>query len=300
MTKLSELVRRSNTFKPLTKILEDVHRMAQVQKEQLRATLLSDPKHLDPKRLNRYELQHFSQNGEDGIIAEIFHRISTEGKVFVEIGAGDGLENNTAYLLIQGWTGFWFDAGPTYKRMQENASRYITANRVVVSEEFLTAENVAATLERVGVPKQIDLLSVDIDRNTSFVWKALAAWRPRAAIIEYNPAFSPSDSWEVSYQPKLAWNGTLYYGASLLKLEEIGREMGYVLVGCGMAGVNAFFVREDLVGDKFCAPFTARNHYEPPRHYLSTQRVFKQGFDDCELVGQYGAIAKQGRNGKLV
>jgi hypothetical protein len=84
-----------------------------------------------------------------------------------------------------------------------------------------------------------------------------------------------------------------------LKLEEIGREMGYALVGCGMAGVNAFFVREDLVGDKFCAPFTARNHYEPPRHYLSTQRVFKQGFDDCELVGQAGAIAKQGRNGKL-
>ena len=43
------------------------------------------------------------------------------------------------------------------------------------------------------------------------------------------------------------------------------------LVGCCVAGINAFFVREDLVGDLFCTPFTAENHYEPPRYYLGSR-----------------------------
>jgi hypothetical protein len=50
-----------------------------------------------------------SQNGEDGIIAEIFSRIGCTDRIFVEIGAGDGLVNNTAYLLFRGWQGFWFE-----------------------------------------------------------------------------------------------------------------------------------------------------------------------------------------------
>jgi hypothetical protein len=31
--------------------------------------------------------------------------------------------------------------------------------------------------------------------------------------------------------------------------------------------VNAFFVRMDLAAGLFCDPFTAENHYEPPRYF---------------------------------
>lgn len=301
MTNLSELLRKIEVLKPLTKILEDVSRSVQVQRESLRINLLSDPKHDDPKRLNRYELRYFSQNGEDGIIAEILHRIGTRSRVFAEIGAGDGLENNTAFLLLQGWTGFWFDAGQTFKQLEKNAARHIAANRLVAREEFLTAENVADVMTRAGVPHDIDVLSVDIDRNTSYVWKALAAWRPRMVIVEYNASFPPTISWQVQYQPARAWNGSLYYGASLLYLEELGREMGYTLVGCDFSGVNAFFVRDDLVGDRFCAPYTAVNHFEPARHYLCTKRAFVQGFEDCEFEASdpSNELAVQNSNGKV-
>jgi hypothetical protein len=281
---MKKLVRGMSAVRPLVTILEDLSRSFQVQKELLRVTLLSDPKHQDPKRLNRYEMRHFSQNGEDGVIAEIFNRIGTTNKIFAEIGAGNGLENNTAYLLLKGWTGFWFDAGKTFQQIGKNAEKYIAAKRVVATESFLTAENIAQVLDKVGVPHDLDLLSVDIDRNTSYVWRALSAWKPRAVIVEYNPAFAPSDSWEVHYKATLAWNETMYYGASLLRLEGIGRDMGYTLVGCDLAGVNAFFVREDLVEDKFCAPFTAANHFEPARHFLATKNPFPKGFDDCELT----------------
>ena len=284
MSVFSSLARKIRVLGELVTIPAGMRRSVEVQRELLRMTILSDLKYHDPKRLNRYELRHFSQNGEDGIIAEIFHRIGTSTRIFAELGVGDGMENNSAYLLLQGWTGFWFEGGPSVADIRKNAARFIAANRLVVAEAFLTAENVAETLEKHGVPKELDLLSVDIDRNTSYAWAALSAWRPRAAIIEYNPSFAPTDSWEIEYQPSLTWDGTMYFGASLLRLEEIGRRMGYLLVGCDLAGVNAFFVREDLAGDLFCSPYAAQNHFEPARHYLTGTRSFSQGFGDCAVA----------------
>jgi hypothetical protein len=44
------------------------------------------------------------------------------------------------------------------------------------------------------------------------------------------------------------WDGTDYYGASLGALRRLGAALGYRLVHTELAGVNAFFVREDLIG----------------------------------------------------
>jgi hypothetical protein len=52
------------------------------------------------------------------------------------------------------------------------------------------------------------------------------------------------------------------------KFREVISAGRYVLVGCGIAGVNAFFVRNNLVGSKFHEPFTAENHYQPVRYFL--------------------------------
>ena len=60
----------------------------------------------------------------------------------------------------------------------------------------------------------------------------------------------------------------MLFGASLKAFEKLAQEIGYRLVGCDLTGSDAFFVREDLVGKKFCEPFTAENHYEPMRYYL--------------------------------
>ena len=63
----------------------------------------------DDKRLEPAGYKVFSQGDEDGVIAEIFRRIGTTDRRFVEFGCGDGLENNTAYLLFQGWSGLWLE-----------------------------------------------------------------------------------------------------------------------------------------------------------------------------------------------
>jgi hypothetical protein len=65
--------------------------------------------------------------------------------------------------------------------------------------------------------------------------------------------FKPPIEFIVKYEAKKAW---------------LGSSKGYKLVGCNFLGANAFFVRQDLVKEKFQEPFTAENHYEPPRYYL--------------------------------
>ncbi len=95
--------------------------------------------------------------------------------------------------------------------------------------------------------------------------EAISQIDPRVVIIEYNAVFRPPVGVVADYDPNFVWDGTSYYGASLKALESLGSKKGYVLVGCSISGINAFFVRGDLAGDKFCVPFTAENHFEPPR-----------------------------------
>jgi hypothetical protein len=230
--------------------------------------LLSRPRYRDSKRLNRHELRVCSQNGEDGSIAEIFRRIGTGNRFFVEFGASDGVENNTALLLRQGWSGLWIDADTAaVNKAKETFARYIADGKLTVLEEFITAENIEGLFRKGKVPEEFDLLSIDIDRNDYHVWEKISHYRPRVAVIEYNSGIPPTMSWVIPYDPKaFGWNefGT-GNGASLKALEELGARKGYRLVGCELCGVNSFFVRNDLVGDHFAAPYTAENHFEPFR-----------------------------------
>ena len=75
--------------------------------------------------------------------------------------------------------------------------------------------------------------------------------------MEYNPAHVRARVIVTSYE-----------GASLKAMEILGKKKGYSLVACDFLGVNAFFVRDDLLEDKFCAPYTSENHFEPQRLFL--------------------------------
>ena len=243
--------------------------------------LHENPKYSEPGRLNRYERQVFSQAGEDGIIDEIFTRVGTTNQFFVEFGVGNGLENNTTCLLTKGWRGYWIEARDEWVRHIERDFRdLLDTKQLVVQQAFITAENIESLFEAANVPNEFDLLSIDVDGNDYWVWKAIASYNPRVVVVEYNALFGPDVRWAMRYNPAAIWNRTSYHGASLKSLEALGEEKGYRLVGCSFAGVNAFFVRHDLVGDTFCAPFTAENHYEPARYHLVRTVGHPRGFGD--------------------
>lgn len=230
---------------------------------------LQQPRYQEPKRLLVHGHKVYSQNDEDGLLAEILRRVGAPARRFVEIGVQTGVECNSTNLLLEGWSGVWIDGGAGhFPAIRQRFGQLIDAGRLQALCEYVTPENVNALLRAACGGNEVDVLSIDIDMADYWVWKALEL-RPRVLMIEYNASWRPPAAIVVPYDAQRRWDGTNYFGASLGALEKLGREKGYSLVGCCFAGVNAFFVRDDLVGDRFCAPFTAVNHYEPPRYYLN-------------------------------
>ena len=185
------------------------------------------PRYGDPKRLLRHAFQVCSQNGEDGMIHEIFRRISTQSRIFVEIGVGDGRECNTAFLLSQGWTGYWIDGNDTFlETLKDRAD--LAGGCLKHSVAHVSRENIATLLGQLEVPEEFDLLSLDIDQNTYYVWDGLKQFRPRVVVVEYNAAIPPDIDWKVHYDPNRTWDGSQNFGASLRAFETLGAQLGYI------------------------------------------------------------------------
>jgi hypothetical protein len=252
---------------------EAVHQLSESRKLQiedyLQRNLFNNPKYASPKRLNRFEWSAFSQFGEDGIIAEIFNRIGTTNRYFIEFGVENGEECNTTNLLLQGWKGLWIDGKSEHvESVKQTLKKKIGSGDLKIIQAFITAENIEELFDQGGALKEPDLLSIDIDRNDYHVWNAINNYKPRVIVIEYNSICRPGHSFVVPYDAKAVWDGSSNFGASLQAFYELGLKKGYKLVACTHSGVNAFFVREDLVADHFEQPFTPETHYEPPRYYL--------------------------------
>ena len=236
-----------------------------------------------PQRLLKFGWKAHSQNEEDGMLAEIFRRIGTQQKRFIEFGVGNGTECNTLALLLQGWRGAWMD-GSAQSVAAARGLHHGMADKLEIVECVVTAENVDRKLSSLGLSDELDLLSIDTDFNDYWLWNAIVSARPRVVVIEYNATYPPPISITVAYEPTRTWDTSSYFGASLSALAKLGREKGYSLVGCCLSGINAFFVRDDLVADKFHGPFTAEEHYEPPRYWLALPSGHRPGVGPwCEV-----------------
>ena len=206
--------------------------------------------------LEAAERKVYSQNGEDGVIEAIFRQIGVTNRYFVEFGCEDAQECNAMHLATQGWTGLWMDAV------------HESNGRVPIRNEMVTAENIDSLLRKYQVPEAFDLLSIDIDGNDFWVWKAIVH-RPRVVVVEYNAHFAPPQRVAIQYEPDFRFAGTNYFGASLAAFAELGRRKGYTLVHCERAGVNAFFVADELVPKDYVPPSVAAVYRRPNYYYAS-------------------------------
>jgi hypothetical protein len=236
----------------------------------------------NPIFLEKYGLKVFSQFDEDGIIEEIFRRIGEKSKTFVEFGVQDGLESNSHFLLHKGWTGLWLEGSKKHcKQIQKLFAKPISKRQLTVQNYFITAENIdeiihtyISTLRHSDFAEELDLLSIDVDGNDYWIWKAIECVKPRVIVIEYNSKFPPNFEWIMQYNAKHLWEKDDNIGASLKSFELLGKQKGYNLVGTSVAGSNAFFVRDDLTKNLFATPASSEYLYNPPRwgtRYFSGQ-----------------------------
>lgn len=148
---------------------------------------------------DKYKFNVFSQNGEDGIISELIHRIKPTIKTAVEFGC-PSFEycSNTALLARNGWQVRMYDINPN--------------DDPRIHQAEITVDNVN---EIVGHPI---LLSIDIDNDDYHVWKAYEG-KPDIVIIEINSSIPPGIT-EIPGDR----------GASYSAMVRLGLDKGYNLV----------------------------------------------------------------------
>ena len=197
------------------------------------------------------EFKVYSQSGEDGIIQFIINNINVSNKTFIEFGVENYLESNTRFLALNNyWSGLIIDGDIENINFIKKDPIYWRCN-IKAECSFITKENINQIFIDNGLTGDVGILSVDIDGNDYWVWKAINSVNPAIIIAEYNSFFGPTKKVTVPYNPSFvranAHFSKIYYGASIAALTSLANERGYKLVASNLAGNNIFFVREDLM-----------------------------------------------------
>ncbi len=246
---LAELGKLHEMYLTLEKTRRNVERL--MNREQ---PTLNKQKGGQRTRLLHQEASIYSQNGEDGLLSYIFSITGVAHGTLIEFGAG-GYSSNTANLILNhGWKGLLIDGGNlTFTGPNAALARIPNTDGIKCIQQWLTPDNINDIFQKNGMTGEIDLLSIDIDGNDYWVWKAIKTVNPRVVVCEYNASFGSEESVTIEFDAKFdryrfhpqGW----YYGASLTALARLANEKGYILVGCESSGVNAFFIRKDLESD---------------------------------------------------
>lgn len=198
------------------------------------------------------------ENGEDGILQKIFDLIGKKCKFCVEFGAGDGIKYSITYpfrqrgsesLLMDGCVIMdeFFDGRPLDRRAATSASvikEEIINSKADVKLEFITKENINDLFIKYNVPKDLNLLVIDIDGNDYWIWKELDYY-PDVVMIEFNQWIDPNLNVVIKYQNDFKTKiKDRYTSASCKAMYNLGIEKGYTLVE--IIADNMIFVKNEL------------------------------------------------------
>lgn len=220
--------------------------------------------------LTEVGFKQYSQTDEDGILLYIFSLLGTTNRHCVELCVENGIECNSANLIINhGWHGLLFDGSA---ENIEQGRRYYRGHPQTwlappaLAAAWIDRDNINSLIQGNGFEGGVDLLSVDIDGVDYWVFEAISCIQPNVVVVEINVGLGSEAALTVPYRPDFAWNKddpTLrnYYGASLNAFVKLASKKGFRFVGLNRAEHNAFFVRRGLGEDVL-----PERH---PREYLS-------------------------------
>ena len=211
---------------------------------------------IDLARPASWEFSAFSQNGEDGILDVLRGQLLRRNRYFIEVGAYDGIENNSSWLVVaEKFNGMMIDGNP---RRVERARRMIEIYGIGVEcrHMFVTRDS-ARELKALAWHADPDVFSLDIDGNDYYVAQAVLAsgLRPKIFAVEFNSVYGPERSMTIEYRDDFVATGAhasqLYYGVSIAGWRKFFAAQGYRFVTVERNGVNAFFVDPACFDAKF-------------------------------------------------
>jgi len=234
----------------LTELRKDLDTLKILAAQRLTQNIWADK---SVESLREVEFKVFSQFGDDGIIQYLIHRLAPLPDSFVEFGVENYREANTRFLLRNNnWRGLIMDSDKASIDSIQRDEIY-WRHTLTTRHAFVTRDNINDLLREAGFSGEIGLLSIDIDGNDYWVWEKTEIVDPVITIVEYNSIFGPDLAVTIPYNPQFARHRAHYsgqfWGASLSALTQLADRKGYSLLGCNSAGNNAYFVRNDKIGN---------------------------------------------------
>lgn len=190
--------------------------------------------------LQKYRSNVYSQNGEDGVIAEILRRLNISHGWTCEVGAWDGRYGSNCYALVKkGWPCVMIEVDEQrHKHLCRLAERLGRGTIVPVCAQVEHHEgpsSLDSILARTAIPDDFALLSIDIDSWDYYIWEGFHR-RPAIVVIEIDSSTLPGEEYTHSGGSRLT---------SFSAMLRLGYRKGYRLV-CHTG--NMIFVRDEDVG----------------------------------------------------
>jgi len=208
-----------------------------------------------------------SQNGEDGLLKYIFDIINVEYKYCIEFGAGNGewLSNTYYFRKILNWNSLLLEGNNEEVKKGNNKGEKTLYN------EYITKDNINELFKKYNVPKNIDLLSIDLDSIDYFVFDKLDInkYCPNVIIIETNPGLP--NNIPLIMDPNNSNNNTGYFGCNLLAVYDLAKKKGYEFLTT--VKWNSIFIKKEYF-DKFNIPIISREecikkYFKPNNYWVS-------------------------------
>lgn len=218
----------------------------------------------------------YSQFGEDGIIEAIFEKIGAANRWCVECGAVDGLFfSNTRKLIEEGWNSLQIEGDP--KQAEKLAERYENWDHddgdVYVVQQYVT--DFEDIFPGFLVPRDLDLLVIDVDGQDYHLWNRLLNYQPRVVVCEFDPAA------DADFIPEIGGPGLSGVNA-IIKLG-----VGKLYTPVCKTWCNVVFVRNDLAhlveDEAFAAEVSGEKQLVKVAAVASTPRLGFLTHADCVL-----------------
>ena len=246
---------------------------------------------IDPIDPRSWEFSGFSQNGEDGIIDYLLAHLETQSRYFIEIGASNGLENNTSWLaLVHRYSGLMVEGDPVLSKQCRQTFASLNWGLQIIGMR-VTHSNADEVLS-LSLNDKPDVLSLDIDGIDYYVMERILELniRPKIIVVEYNSALGPEASVTVQYKDDFniakEHPTRLYYGVSISGWRQLFSRRGYQFVTVEQNGVNGFFIDPKEFPGNFIQEvrgITFRENFAQMCRWRSNWRAQYEMIKDCSF-----------------